>query len=104
MVIVAVSAVVPAVTVNAIVPLLPLAGSPVTSVGSLAEAVQGQPAVLKVKAPVPPVEPKTKLVGETERAEQLTAAWFTVKVATTSPPLDTVIDPLRAAPVLASTL
>jgi hypothetical protein len=45
-----------------------------------------------------------KLAGETESAEQLEAAWSTVNVATTAPPLDTLNVPMRSAPTLASTL
>jgi hypothetical protein len=101
---------VPAATVKVsvgLVPVLPLGGT-LTSDALLLDAVQAHGAVLKVSVPVPPPEPNVKLVGETESDEQLTADWFTVNVATTAfdplTLLDTLNVPVRAAPVLASTL
>ena len=102
----ALAAVVPAATVNVsvgLVPVLPLAGT-VTREVLLLDAVQAHGAVLNVRMPVPPLEPNVKLVGETESDEQIAADWFTVNVAATAPPLETLNVPLRAAPGFASTL
>ena len=104
MVMVADLAVVPAATPKVMVPVDPPAGSPVMRVASLVDADHAHPAVFKVRTPLPPPEPNVKLVGETESAEQLTAAWLTVNVATTAPPLVMFNAPMRNPPSFASTL